>query len=76
MHFHLIGTYLSAEWEDKKSKKYYDKYTLMLTIRDDHVDNHFSDKFVLSYYVGYFINGDGQKLTPEYIYHYFYTFKV
>ena len=33
----------------------------MLTIKDDHVDNHFSDKFIPPCHVGYFINGDGQK---------------
>ena len=47
--------YLSAEWENEKSKKYYDKYVSILTI---HVDNHLSDKFVSPYHVGYFINGD------------------
>ena len=36
------------------------KYDLMLTI---HVDNHFSDKFVLLCHVGDFINNDGWKLT-------------
>ena len=55
-----------------KSKKYiyilYDKYVPM-TIRDDHVHNYFNDKFVPLCYVGYFINGDGWKLTDEYICH-------
>ena len=37
----------------------------MLTIRDDHVDNHFSDKFVTLCHVDYFINGDEQKLMAE-----------
>ena len=31
----------------------------MLTIRDEYIDNHFSDKFVHLCYIGYFINGDG-----------------
>ena len=31
-----------------------------------HVDNHFSDKFVLLYHVDDFINGDRQKLTTGY----------
>ena len=39
----------------------------MLTIRDDHVDNHFSDKFVSLCHVGYFINDDRRKLTVGYI---------
>jgi len=46
----------------------------MLTIRDGHVDNYFSDKFVPLCHVGYFINGDEQKLTIEYICCTFYTF--
>ena len=40
-----------------KSKKIlYDKYVHMLTIRDGHIDNHFSDKFVSLCHVDYFIN--------------------
>ena len=46
----------------------------MLVIRDDHVDNHLSEKFVSLCHVGYFINDDGWKLTTEYICHTFYTF--
>ena len=46
----------------------------MLTIRDGHVDNHFSDKFVHLCHVGYFINADRRKLTVEYICCTFYTF--
>jgi len=45
----------------------------MLTIRDDHIDNYFSDKFVHLYHVDYFINGDRQKLMTGYIY---YTFTL
>ena len=45
----------------------------MLKIRDDHVDNHFSDKFISLCHVCYFINGDGWKLIVEYICHIFYT---
>ena len=74
MHFHLLGAYLSVVWEDEKSKKYYDKYVPMLIIRDSHVDNHFSDKFVPLCHVGYFINGDRRKLTVGYICCTFYTF--
>jgi len=58
----------------RKVKKYYDKYISMLTIRDDYVDNYFSDKFVLLCHIGYFTNGDRRKLTVGYIYHTFYTF--
>ena len=46
----------------------------MLAIRDGHVDNHFSEKFIHLCHVDYFINGDGQKLTTGYICHTFYTF--
>jgi len=46
----------------------------MLIIRDGHVNNHFSDKFVPMCYVGYFINNDKRKLTVGYICHTFYTF--
>ena len=37
----------------------------MLTIRDDHVDNYFTDKFVHLCHVSYFINGDGRKLRSD-----------
>ena len=47
----------------------------MLTIRDNHVDNHFSDKFVHLCHVGYFINGDGRKLNVKCICRTFYTFE-
>ena len=39
----------------------------MLTTRDDHVDDHFSDKFVPMCHVDYFINSDGWKLMARYI---------
>ena len=39
----------------------------MLTIRDVHVDNHFSDKFDPLCHVGYFINGNKHKLMDKYI---------
>ena len=55
-----------------ESKKYYDKYALMLTI---HVDNYFIDKFVPPCLIDYFINSDRRKLTARYIYHTFYTFR-
>ena len=67
--------HLSTEWEDEKSKKYYDKYVPMLIIRDDHVDYHFNDKFVPLYHVGYFINDDRWKLMAKYIYCTFYIFR-
>jgi len=38
-----------------------------LANRDDHLDNHLSDKFVSLCHIGYFINHDRQKLTTEYI---------
>ena len=61
--FSFFGAYLLADWEDKKSKKYYDKYVLMLAI---HIDNHSSDKFVPPCHGSYFINGNRQKLTAWY----------
>ena len=51
-----------------------DKYVPMLAIRDGHVDNHFSEKFIHLCHVGYFINEDERKLTVEYICRTFYTF--
>ena len=59
----------------KSQKILYDKYAPMLKIRDDHVDNHFNEKFVPLCHVDYFINGDEWKLTTEYISRIFYTFK-
>jgi len=57
--------------ERRKVKKIlYDKYVPILTIRDDYVDNHFSDKFVSICHVDYFINGDGRKLTVGYLWHF------
>jgi len=48
--------YLLAEWEDEKSKKIlFDKYAFMQAIRDGHVDNHFSDKFVSLCHIGYLL---------------------
>ena len=57
----------------KVNKILYDKYTPMLIIRDNQVDNHFSDKFVPLGHINYFINGDGRKLTNGYICCTFYT---
>ena len=37
--------------------------------------HHFHEKFVPSCHVCYFINNDRQKLTTEYIYRTFYTFR-
>ena len=47
----------------------------MLTIRDGHIDNYFSDKFVPLCHATYFINGGGRILTVEYICRTFYTFR-
>ena len=59
LHFHLLGMHLSARWKDKRSKKIlYDKYVLILTIRYGHVDNHFTNKFILICQIGYFMNDD------------------
>ena len=43
----------------KVKKILYDKYVPMLTIRNDHINNHFSDKFIPLYHISYFINDDG-----------------
>ena len=60
-------------WEEKKSKKYYDKYTHMLTIS---INNYFDNKFVPAYHIDInFINGYGRKLMTRHIYHTFYTFE-
>ena len=37
----------------------------MLTIKDDHIDNHFNDNFVYLCHVGYFINGEGDTFYGE-----------
>ena len=68
------GAFVSGVRKQKVKKKLYEKYVPMLVIRDDHVDNHLSEKFVSLCHVGYFINDDGWKLTTEYICHTFYTF--
>ena len=44
----------------------------MLVIRDDHVDNHFSDKFVPICHVGYFFNGNRQVNSRIYLLHFFH----
>ena len=64
-----------SEWKDESKKILYDKYVLMLTIKDDHADNHFSDKFVPLCHIGNFINSDERKLMAKYIYHTFYIFE-
>ena len=66
--------FVSGMGRRKVKKILYDKYAPMLTIRDDHVDNNFSGKFVPLCHVDYFINDDGRKLTVGYICHTFYTF--
>jgi len=48
----------------------------MLAIRDDHNNNYFNDKFVHLCHINYFINGDGRKLTTEYICDTFYTLRT
>ena len=68
-------TFLSVMGRRKVKKILYDKYVLMLKIRNDQVDNHFNDKFVPLCHVGYFIKGNGRKLTTRYIYCTFYTLK-
>jgi len=47
----------------------------MLTIRNDHVDNHLNDKFIHLYRIDYFINNNKQKLIMRYIYRTFYIFR-
>ena len=71
----FTDAFVSGVRRRKVKKILYDKYAPMLAIRDDHVVNHFSDKFVLLCHVGYFINGDRRKLIVEYIYRTFYTFE-
>jgi len=39
----LRDTFVSGVRRRKVNKILYDKYIPMLTIKDDHVDNHFSD---------------------------------
>ena len=46
----------------------------MLAIRNDHIDNHFSDKFVPLCHVNYFINDDRCKLTVGCIFIVLFTF--
>ena len=36
------------------------KYISMPAIRDDYVDNHFTNKFIPLCHIDYFINGDGE----------------
>ena len=67
-------TFVSGIGRRKIKKILYDKYVNILTSKDDHVDNHFSEKFVPLYHVGYFTNGDGLKLIAGYICRTFYTF--
>jgi len=64
-------------WQSEETESQeisYDKYVSILTIRYDHVNNHFYDKFVILCHVGYFINDDRHKLTIGYIYCTFYIF--
>ena len=59
----------------KVKKMLHDKYVHMLAIKDHHINNLFSDKFIHLCHVDYFINGDGYKLTVKYICRTFYTFE-
>ena len=56
-------TFVKVVERRKVKKILHDNYVFMLTSRDNHADNHFSDNFVHLCYVGYFINDDGRKLT-------------
>ena len=51
--------FVSGVGRQKVKKILYDKYVPMLTIRNGHIDNHFSEKFILLCHVGYFIKSDG-----------------
>ena len=67
-------TFVNRVGRQKVKKILYDKYAPMLTIRDDHIDNYFSNKFAPLCHVDYFINSDGRKLTVRCICHTFYAF--
>ena len=69
------NTFISKVERRKVKKILYNKYVNMLTIRDDHVDNRFSEKFIPLCHVSYFIYDDRRKLTTKYIYHTIYTFE-
>ena len=65
-HISITIFYFQWKWKQKTVKPntpLYDKYVPMLAIKDGHVDNHFSDKFVPLCHVAYFINDDRRKLT-------------
>ena len=49
----------NIKFSPQKCKKYH-KYISILIIRDDHVDNHYNDKFISLYHINYFINYDKQ----------------
>jgi len=66
-----MNAFVSGVGRRKIKKLLYDKYAPMLTIRDDHVDNHFNGKFV---HIGYFINDERHTLVVRCIYCTFYTF--
>jgi len=48
----------------------------MLLIRDNHVDNHFSDKFVSMCHVNYFINSDDGVNDQIYLSHFLYFLRL
>ena len=48
----------------------------MLIIRNDRINNHFSDNFVPLCHVDYFINGDRRKLTVICICHFLHFPKL
>ena len=62
-------------WKQGFAGRAPDKYVPMLTIRDDNVNNNFSDKFLPLSHVDYSINSDGRKLIAGYICRTFYTFE-
>ena len=56
--FNLSRCICQQSEKTKSQQILYNKDVLILAIRDDHVDNYFSDKFVPLCHVDYFINGD------------------
>ena len=61
----------------KVKKILYDKYILMLTIRNNQVDNYFSDKFISLCHVDYFTNDDRWKVNSQlYLSHFLHFSKL
>jgi len=76
-YWHFCPKKLPTFWSNRKLLTFWSNGNLLTfwsSLFRSHVDNHFCDIFFHLCHVGFFINGNEQKLTNEWIYSTFFTF--